>query len=161
MIGQGEYAYGRSSGANEAPLFTSDNWHALATSMKKGAEVAFIVAGASKAVAARDPDLKTKALFLMIAQGALETSAVAAMAAALAEKQATQAKEEEDKRDAAARETERQRSERARIERASVAKFEANLDRGWREHQERVNRGDFLREYKDTPIRERDFSRTA
>ena len=155
MIYNDSYSFAAERVSGEAPLFTSDNWKALADGLRSVARDAGIAGGAAAAVAARERDPEIKALFNAIARAAAETAVVGIGAAKLAEEQARQAKVAEDLREAAQLEAERQHSERVRNEAERESRFRTELDRAGREHEERVERGDY-RDFNDAPTRERE-----
>ncbi len=131
-------------------LLTSGNWEALAHRFEQGTAIATAVAGVSKSMAARDPDKRTKAVLAAAALAAAETAIIAAAAAKLANEMMKRARAEEG----AKAQAQREQAARERAERIQNERLKEALDRGWHEHQERLRTKEFIREYRDTPIRE-------
>ena len=147
---------------------TSANWDAAATGMRNTKRGAILLGGVLGYAAGASPDPRGR---LIGAIGVVVMGIIGQEAGDMEQQfqeNAQRAREEEQKAEQArqvAAEQERQRQEEERRQREAeqrrAAEFQRHLDDAYDRHRERVRSGDFIREYQDTPIRERDYSNYA
>lgn len=130
---------------------SSDSWGYIRDGFKKG-NVGFEgMAIGFGGAGLRDP--KKRELLAAAAIGAKGVAFLAKLAADWADTHAQQAKAEEEAQ-AAAEAQKRERQERIAAEQKPLQRA---LERAGHEHERRVRDGSFLKEYRDTPIREREY----